>query len=138
MPDQKLHIAKIVNPDFSKLDSTQQDEILANIEAFSQIPKIFEIRFRSIYMSIQALLEAEPIITAVALDDTHPSHELVKNNNIDWDLVSALHSVLRPVIRQIDLFESSERQMGSYISMYEKIIEQTLPSATPVTSSRYR
>ena len=47
--DQKIHVAKIMNPKFDELDEIEQEEEISSIVKFPLIPRLYSIRFRSLY-----------------------------------------------------------------------------------------
>ena len=102
--------------DSDSLRESEKDDVISEIEVFRQMPKIFDIRFRSLCTSLGALLESEPIFTTLhAIRDQN--FELV-NHSLNWELIRSLYEILRVIIQKLQIFDSDSRNMGSYLEVF--------------------
>ena len=70
------------------MTESEKDYVISEIEVFPQIPKNFDIRFRSLYTSLGALIESESIYSTIhAIQDQN--FELV-NHPLNWELIKSL------------------------------------------------
>ena len=92
------------------------------------MPKIFDIRFRSLCTSLGALLESKPIFTTLhAIRDKN--FELV-NHSLNWELIRSLYEILRVIIQKLQIFDSDSRNMGSYLEVFFELLAYTLDLRT--------
>ena len=64
---------------------------------------------------------------------TSPHKELMKDGDLDWDLVELLYSIFSKVSEQTDVHESLTATSGHQIQSYFDLLEFTLDADSPST-----
>ena len=111
--DEKEHIAKIKFGNFEKMGNEEKEKILAKIRHRPVIPKPIKIRFVSFFKSLGAALQNQLLIEELANSMSADSGLITET--IDFDLAHALHTVLRPLVEKLKLFENNGTNMSDYL-----------------------
>ena len=126
--EDRLNMGKYMNPKgWKKIwnnEELPEEEISRRavfLTKFKRLPVVKRpklIRPRTLKPALDALLILKPHLVAAKDDDTHPLHEHMQQNSIDFDFVHAQHTIAELLEPFIDFFEKDDNhQIGEYFAV---------------------